>query len=221
MSRPPLICLDGIAFAYAPDRPVLADLDFAVHQGERVALLGGNGAGKTTVLHIIVGLLRPQSGTVTAFGMPRRRERDFYDVRARVGLLFQDPDDQLFCPSVGEDVAFGPRNLGRSPAEAEAIAAATLARLGLAGYAPRITHRLSGGEKRLVALACVLAMAPEVLLLDEPTAGLDKDAWDRLSACLAALPQAMVIVSHDRAFRDRLATRSVRLAGGRLTPTPP
>jgi cobalt/nickel transport system ATP-binding protein len=213
---PPLIRLEGVAFAYAPGRPLLAGVDFSLSPGERVALLGANGAGKTTVLHLIVGLLRPQSGTVTAFGLPRRRERDFHEVRARVGLLFQDPDDQLFCPSVGEDVAFGPLNLGRSPTEARAIADETLARLGLAGYAQRITHRLSGGEKRLVTLACVLAMAPEVLLLDEPTAGLDEDAEARLRDCLAALPQAMVIVSHDRAFRENLATRALRLVGGRL-----
>ncbi len=217
----PLIRLDAIGYAYAPGHPVLAGLDFTLYAGERVALHGANGAGKTTLLHILVGLLPPGSGTVTAFGVPRRRERDFLEVRARVGLLFQDPDDQLFCPSVGEDVAFGPLNLGRSPAEAKAIVARTLARLGIAGYEDRVPHHLSGGEKRLVSLAGVLAMSPDVLLLDEPTAGLDEAAEARLCACLTALPQAMLIVSHDRAFRAYLATRAVRLEGGKLVAAAP
>lgn len=212
----PLFHLSGIRFAYEPARPVLEGADFTLAPGERVVLAGGNGSGKTTLLHLMVGLLKPQAGEVTAFGQVRQAERDFREVRARAGLLFQDPDDQLFCPTVAEDVAFGPRNLGKSPAEAREIVARTLAQLALGHLADRVTHRLSGGEKRLVTLATVLAMDPDVLLLDEPTNALDEDAAARLTAVLLGLPQAMVIVSHDRAFRTRLATRTATLKEGRI-----
>ena len=212
----PLIELRGITFAY-PDRPVFADLDLSLRRGDRVALVGPNGAGKTTLLHLIVGLATPSAGQLLAFGEERRVERDFQTVRARVGLLFQDADDQLFCPTVLEDVAFGPLNLGRSSAQARADAIETLDLLGLSGFAERVTHRLSAGQKRLVALATVLAMRPDVLLLDEPTNGLDEATEERLTNLLAGMDQAMIIVSHDRRFLQRLATRAVRLADGRLT----
>jgi cobalt/nickel transport system ATP-binding protein len=143
-------------------------------------------------------------------------EADFHEVRARAGLLFQDSDDQLFCPTVLEDVAFGPLNLGRTTEEARTDALRTLAALGLSGFEERVTHRLSAGEKRLVALATVLAMNPRVLLLDEPTNGLDEATETRLTELLAGMPQAMLIVSHDRRFLERLATRAVVLAEGRL-----
>ncbi len=212
-----LLELRGVGFRY-PDRPVLDGLDFALHLGDRTALVGSNGAGKTTLLHLLVGLKRPSAGQVLAFGTPCRTESEFVPVRTRVGLLFQDSDDQLFCPTVLEDVAFGPLNLGQTPARARAAAERTLAVLGLAGFAERVTHRLSAGEKRLVALATVLAMEPTVLLLDEPTNGLDEATEERLIGHLAGLDQAMVIVSHDRRFLERLATRAVRLAEGRLYP---
>lgn len=212
----PLFALEGLRFAYEPARPVLDGVDFALHAGERVALLGDNGSGKTTLLHIMVGLLSPQAGRVVAFGAERRREADYFDVRARAGLLFQDPDDQLFCPTVGEDVAFGPLNLGKSRTQARALAAAALARVGLAGFEERVTHKLSGGQKRLVSLAAVLAMEPEVLLLDEPSNALDAGARERLLAILETLPQAMVIISHDPGLVERLATRRVTLEQGRL-----
>lgn len=207
----PLFDLRGVGFAYDPARPVLRDFSFTLHPGERVALIGPNGAGKTTALHVMVGLLRPQTGEVVAFGAPRRREKDFFEVRARAGLLFQDSDDQLFCATVLEDVAFGPLNLGAKPAEARRAALAALADLGLERLSDRVTHKLSGGQKRLAALACVLAMRPDVLLLDEPTNGLDEATRERLIAILSGLPQAMVLVSHDRDFSDRLATRRAAL----------
>ncbi|MGQ9368940.1 energy-coupling factor ABC transporter ATP-binding protein [Azospirillum sp. ST 5-10] len=212
----PLFRLEGIAFAYEPGRPVLAGASFSLHAGERVALVGPNGAGKTTLFHLMVGLLRPSAGSVEAFGAVRRSEKDFRAVRRRAGLLFQDSDDQLFCPTVIEDVAFGPLNLGLAPREARARALDTLGALGLEGFGDRVTHRLSGGQKRLVALATVLAMAPEVLLLDEPTNGLDTATEKRLIAILAELPQAMVMISHDERVLARLARRRVRLDGGRL-----
>jgi cobalt/nickel transport system ATP-binding protein len=137
-------------------------------------------------------------------------------VRTKAGFLFQDPDDQLFCATVIDDVAFGPLNLGMSQAAATATAKDTLAQLDLVSLADRITHRLSGGEKRLVSLASVLAMRPEVLLLDEPTNALDETHLARLTEILNSLPIAMVIVSHDRSFIERLATRAVSLREGSL-----
>lgn len=214
---PPFFRLDGVSFAYDHAHPVLAGACFRLAPGEKVALTGPNGAGKTTLFHLMVGLLKPSSGTIEAFGAPRRTEREFKEVRARAGILFQDSDDQLFCPTVAEDVAFGPLNLGQSPADARMIVGQTLEMLGLNGFEARITHTLSGGQKRLVALATVLAMRPDVLLLDEPTNALDEATEARLTEILLGLPQAMVIISHDRAFLDRIATRRVRLDHGRLS----
>ena len=199
-------------------RPVLAGVTLDLHAGERIALTGPNGAGKTTLLRTIVGLEKRTAGRLVAFGHEPRREKDFRPVRARAAYLFQDPDDQLFCPTVIDDVAFGPLNLGLGRQEAEARARAVLARLALADHAARITWRLSGGEKRLVALAAVLAMEPEVLLLDEPTNALDTAHRERLTEILAGLSCAMLIVSHDAAFLARLATRAVALEAGRLVP---
>lgn len=213
----PLFELRGIHYAHANGRRVLDGLDFQLMVGERVGLLGANGSGKTTLLQLLVGLYKPLAGEIRAFGRQRLREPDYREVRAKAGLLFQDPDDQLFCPTVAEDVAFGPLNLGKSRAETRQIVHDTLAMLGLEGFTERITHQLSGGEKRLVALATVLAMQPAVLLLDEPTNALDEETRVRLLWLLQGLPQAMVIVSHDREFVAQLATRTLRLERGRLT----
>jgi cobalt/nickel transport system ATP-binding protein len=215
----PLFGLTGIDFGYDPNTTVLRGLDFELGSGERVAVIGASGAGKTSLLHLMVGLLRPRSGRIVAFGRERAVEKDFHEVRARAGLVFQDADDQLFCPTVAEDVAFGPLNLGKSRAEARAIAERTLGVLGLDGFGGRVTHKLSGGEKRLVSLATVLAMEPEVLLLDEPTAGIDEGTTAGLLAILRGLPQAMVVVCHDRGFRNELTTRTTHLSGGILTPS--
>ena len=212
----PLLALHQVSFAY-PGRPILNRVDFALHAGERVALVGDNGAGKSTLLQLLVGLHPCTTGHITAFGQDRREEKAFRDLRLRVGLLFQDPDDQLFCPTVLEDVAFGPLNQGNSRQQAEAIAQATLATLGIENFAERVTHKLSGGEKRLVSLATVLAMQPEVLLLDEPTSGLDEKSERLLIEHLEGLPQAMLFVSHDRRFVERLATRAILLQQGQLS----
>lgn len=213
----PLLALQGIEFGY-PGRPVLRGVDFALAPGERVALAGDNGAGKTTLLQLLVGLYRPSVGRVLAFGRERRTERDFQAVRLRAGLLFQDPDDQLFCPTVLEDVAFGPLNQGLAPEAARQRALGTLSGLGLAALAERVTHQISGGEKRMVSLASVLAMDPDVLLLDEPTNGLDRPTEARLLEHLEALGLAMVFVSHNLGLIQRLATRVCVLRDGRLRP---
>ena len=210
-----LIRLREVSFRYDSGRLVLDGLNAELRAGERVGLTGPNGSGKTTLLHLLVGLLRPQGGEVEIFGRPRRREGDFIEVRRKVGLLFQDPEDQLFCPTVAEDVAFGPLNLGRSREQARATVSETLAELGLREYEDRLTHRLSFGEKRLVSLATVLAMKPDVLLLDEPTAGLDEDTCERITELLAHLDQAMIIASHDEQLLKRLTSSRIVLRNGR------
>ncbi|MDD3446989.1 MAG: ABC transporter ATP-binding protein [Zavarzinia sp.] len=213
----PLIILDGVTVSRG-GRRVLDSANLRLEAGERLALVGPNGAGKTTLLRTLIGLEKAEAGTITAFGAERRTERDFRPVRARAGFLFQDADDQLFCPTAIDDVAFGPLNLGLSAKAAAEKARAVLERLHLSHLAHRITHHLSGGEKRLVALAGVLAMDPEVLLLDEPTNALDDVHYGRLNEILANLPVAMIIVSHDRRFLHRLSSRVVALQGGRLHP---
>jgi cobalt/nickel transport system ATP-binding protein len=211
-----LIDIREVEFSYSPERPVLGNCSFRLEPGQRVGLTGANGSGKTTLLHLIVGLVRPSAGMIEIFGKERREEADYYEVRRRVGLLFQDSDDQLFCPTVAEDVAFGPLNLGLKREEARQIVSQTLADLGLGGYENRITYQLSSGEKRLVALATVLAMRPDVLLLDEPTNSLDDQAVQRLLEILLRLPQAMILVSHDREFRRQLTNQTLVLRQGHL-----
>ncbi|MBR9762082.1 MAG: ABC transporter ATP-binding protein [Rhodobacteraceae bacterium] len=211
-----LIRLSDIHFAYPGQPPVLAGASLTLSAGQRLSLTGPNGAGKSTLLRILLGLTRPDAGEITVFDRPRRVEADFHEVRRRVGLVFQDPDDQLFCPTVAEDIAFGPLNLGQSRDEALAVVEKVLADLDLRHLRDRITHKLSGGEKRLVTLATVLAMEPEVLLLDEPTNALDTRNEARLLEILQALPQAMLLVSHAPAFRDALAPEALDLREGRL-----
>ncbi len=212
----PLIRLEEISFAYEPARPVLCGCNFVLCPRERVGLVGPTGGGKTTLLHLIVGLLRPSTGRVEIFGKLRTKEDDFLEVRRRIGLLFQDADDQLFFPTVADDVAFGPLNLGKPKDQVRQLVRETLAELGLAGYEERITYRLSGGEKRLVALAGVLAMQPEVLLLDEPFAGLDEQTARRVLDILARLPQTLLVVSHHQDWLRQIASRFVCLHGGKL-----
>lgn len=199
----PIIRLRGVRFSYDGQRAVHSGLDFGLAAGSKVGIMGPNGAGKTSLFHLVVGLLRPSAGEVEVFGQPRRQEADFREVRTRVGMLFQDPEDQLFCPTVGEDIAFGPLNLGKDREEVSAIVRETLALLDLEHLEERVTHHLSGGEKRLVSLATVLAMRPEVLLLDEPTAGLAEGMVDRVTDVLAEHVTTCVIISHNRAFLDR------------------
>ncbi|MBN1547433.1 MAG: ABC transporter ATP-binding protein, partial [Syntrophaceae bacterium] len=154
--------------------------------------------------------------SVRIFGKERRIEKDFEEVRRRMGLLFQDADDQLFSPTVLEDVAFGPLNLGKSRNEAVAAAERTLDFLGLGGFEDRVTHKLSGGEKRMVSLATVLAMEPEVLLLDEPSSGLDADAKTRLIDVLCSLDLTIFLISHEFDFIAKTARRILTMENGRI-----
>ncbi len=211
-----LIALEEIRFGY-PGRPELfSGLEFRVRRGDRLGLLGANGSGKTTLFHLVVGLQRPRAGRIRAFGREVVKPSDFGAVRREVGFLFQDSEDQLFSPTVREDVAFGPLNLGRSKVDALRIVDETLDWLGLTGYAERISYDLSGGERRLVALATVLAMKPQVLLLDEPASGLDPKARAELIELLARIGGTQVISSHDLEFVRATCLRVMVMDAGRL-----
>ncbi len=213
--------LQHISFTYpGHEHPVFDSLDFSF-QGGHMGLIGDNGSGKTTLFHIMVGLLRPDSGQVLFNGRVMESEEDFTELRRHVGMLFQNVDDQLFSPSVIEDIAFGPLNLGYSPEEAKDIAMATLAKVGLEGYQDRITHHLSGGEKRLVALATVLSMEPDILLLDEPTNDLDNAARRRLIEILSNLDQSLIIISHDWDFLNQLTSTFYALENGKVVKSDP
>ncbi|GIU84905.1 MAG: putative ABC transporter ATP-binding protein [Acidimicrobiales bacterium] len=193
--------------------PVLRDVNVEVRRGERVALLGPNGAGKSTLLMLLDGLLLPPEGTVTVLGIPVERG-NLTRLRRRVGILFQDPDDQLFMPTVEADVAFGPANAGFSAAEVRARVDEALARMGAAHLASRHPHRLSSGEKRRVALAGVLACEPEILLLDEPTAGLDPRGRRELVGLLQELGGTQIVVTHDLEFARSVCDRGLVLDEG-------
>jgi cobalt/nickel transport system ATP-binding protein len=214
-----IIRLHGLSFGYPgnlSNSPVLNELNLRLCHGDRVGLMGPNGSGKSTLFHLIMGLLRPTSGDIEVFGQKRREEKDFKQIRTRIGLLFQDSDDQLFCPTVAEDVAFGPLNLGKTREQAMAIVQEVLVRLGLKGFEARLTYKLSGGEKRLVSLATVLAMEPEVLLLDEPTTGLDEETVERLIDLLNSSDLTCLVASHNPEFLARITTKVYRLDQGTI-----
>lgn len=197
-------------------RRVLQDVSFSLAPGQRIGLYGPNGSGKTTLFRCITGLVRPSKGLVRFHGKALHDEKGFHALRCKVGFVLQHADDQLFFPTVLEDVAFGPLNLGLSAVEAGEHARATLQRLGLSGFEQRLTHHLSGGEKKLVALATVLAMDPEALLLDEPTNDLDQDARQRLIDILCDLPTARMVISHDWDFLSRVCGEYRTIREGHL-----
>jgi cobalt/nickel transport system ATP-binding protein len=212
----PIIRLTGIHFGY-PHRPlILKDLNLELWPKQRIGLLGPNGSGKTTLFHIIMGLLKPLSGTIEILNRPMQTEKDFERAYQDVGLLFQDADDQLFSPTVLEDVAFGPLNLGKTREQAVEMARKSLARLGLTGFEHRITHKLSGGEKRLAALAAVLAMEPRALLLDEPSVGLDEKTKARLIQVLQNLELSYILISHESEFMARVTDAMYLIEDGQI-----
>jgi cobalt/nickel transport system ATP-binding protein len=211
--------LEHVHFSYLrgqEKKEVLCDVNLALFPGRQIALYGPNGSGKTTLLRCITGLLRPQRGLVRFHDAVMRTEKDFLALRRGVGFVLQQAEDQLFFPSVLEDVAFGPLNLGLSPEEARERALSALAGLELSGFEDRLIHQLSGGEKKLVSLAGVLAMRPEALLLDEPTNGLDGAARDRLAEILRALETPRIVISHDWDFLARVSSEYLTLHNGRL-----
>jgi cobalt/nickel transport system ATP-binding protein len=210
-----LVQLDRVAYRYPDGVPALTDVSFSLAAGERVALLGPTGAGKSTLLQLLNGLLTPEAGTVAVDGTAVS-EANAPLVRRRVGFVFQNPDDQLFLPTLLEDVAFGPLNAGASREEAAARAHDALLGLGLAPSHGRAAHHLSGGEKRLAALATVLVSEPEVLVLDEPSGDLDARSRRRLLDALRARQETLLVATHDLEFARAICTRAVVLVQGRL-----
>jgi cobalt/nickel transport system ATP-binding protein len=209
-----MISARGLAFAYPNGHGALSGIDLEIAQDERVALLGPNGAGKTTFMLHLNGLLTG-GGELDVAGLRVGRD-DVRELRGRVGLVFQDPDDQLFMPTVREDVAFGPLNLGLSPQDALARVDEALDRVRMAHAADRAPHALSMGERRRVAIATVLAMRPSLLVLDEPSANLDPRGRRELVEVLAELDGTLLVATHDLPLAAQLCERAVVLDGGRI-----
>jgi len=211
----PTVEASGVVFSYPDGRRALDGVDLHVHPGERVALLGPNGAGKTTLVLHLNGILLPDEGSVTIAGLTVAKN-NFPEIRRRVGVVFQDPDDQVFMPTVGEDVAFGPANLGITGDDLEARVSAALDAVGMSEHRDRAPHHLSFGERRLVAIATVLSMEPEILVLDEPSANLDPAGRRELAEVLRLLDITMLLITHDLPYALGLCERAVVMNHGRI-----
>ena len=203
-----LLKLESISHTYPQkDTPLLHNVNLELHEGEVLGLLGGNGSGKSTLLNVACGLITPQSGNITLCGLPCKTEKDFTQARKQLGYLLQNSDDMLFCPSILEDVAFAPYHNGKTAKEAETTAWETLESLDIKHFANANGNNLSGGEKKMAALACILAMQPRLLFLDEPTNDLDDNARNNILCTLKARKISSLIVSHDQDFMRQLCTR--------------
>ena len=202
-----------LEFAYPDGHEALRDISFEATHGESVGIIGANGAGKSTLLMLLMGLLHPAAGSVRIGGVELTR-KTLPDIRKRVGMVFQNPDDQLFMPTVGEDVAFGPRNAGLTEKEVQERVTESLVRVGIAHLRERAPFKLSGGEKHAAAIASVLAMEPDILVLDEPTAGLDPRARRRVMGLLESFSHTRLITSHDLDMILALCPRVVILRDG-------
>ena len=205
----------GVEFTYPDGKEALRGVDLEVAAGERVAILGPNGAGKTTLALHLNGILKPHVGSITIGDLPVV-ETNYREIRRMVGLVFQDPNDQLFMPSVREDVAFGPANLGITGEDLANRVDGALDIVAGREFADRPPHHLSGGEKRRAALATVLAMTPDVLVFDEPSSGLDPAGRRELIGTLAGLPMTQLIITHDLPLALELCRRSVIMNQGRV-----
>ncbi|MFD0742014.1 energy-coupling factor ABC transporter ATP-binding protein [Phytohabitans flavus] len=222
MTEPLSLDVRGVEYAYPDGHVALRGVDLSIGRGERVALLGPNGAGKTTLVLHLNGILTAGGGTVAVGGLTVDRDRGtLAEIRRRVGIVFQDPDDQLFLPTVGEDVAFGPANLGLRGAELTARVGEALAAVGMSEHRDRAPHHLSFGQRRRVAVATVLSMRPEILVLDEPSSNLDPAARRELAEILRSLPVTLLMVTHDLPYALELCDRSVILDEGRIVADAP
>jgi cobalt/nickel transport system ATP-binding protein len=219
----PSLRIAGLHFAYPDGSVALRGVDLTVPAGERVALLGPNGAGKTTLVLHLNGILHGGAGTIDIAGQrvdPADRP-GLAEIRRRVGIVFQDPDDQLFMPTVGEDVAFGPANLGVRGDELRQRVDEALDAVGMAEHRDHVPHHLSFGQRRRVAVATVLAMRPEILVLDEPSSNLDPASRRELAEILESLPVTVLMVTHDLPYALQLCSRAVILDAGRIVADAP
>ena len=221
METPPAITVAGLSFAYPDGKQALHDLSLHVTAGETIGLVGPNGAGKTSLFLCLTGVLAPQTGTLRIAGLDPSRAAERKQLPAHVGIVFQNSDDQLFSTTVGDDVAFGPLNLGLPAAEVRRRVTAALTAVGLAGFEERVPFHLSGGEKRRAAIAGVLAMQPEILLLDEPSMFLDPRGRRELIHLLNGLPITRIIASHDLEMILDTCRRVLVLDQGRLMTSGP
>ena len=211
----PLIAVKNLSFSYHDGLPALRDVTLALHRGEKVALVGPNGAGKSTLMLHLNGLLGDERSPVTVGGLHLTRA-NLPLIRARVGFVFQNPDDQLFSPTVFDDVAYGPLYMGFAEDEVRRRVIRALDQVGMAGFEKRLSHHLSVGQKKRVAIATVLAMDPEILVLDEPTAGLDPRGRREFMNLLRHLPVSMLVSTHDMQLVSELFPRLVVLDEGRV-----
>jgi len=207
--------LKELSFAYPDGQKALAGIDLAIPTGQAVGLIGPNGAGKSTLLLHLNGIIQSTHGSVTILGTPLNK-KNLKWVRSKVGLVFQNPDDQLFSPTVFDDVAFGPINMGFTPEEIDRRVTRALGSVGMTGYKKRSPHHLSIGEKKRISIATVLAMDPEILVIDEPISNLDPRAKWAFIELLRELPMTKVITSHDLDIVESLCERTVILDGGRI-----
>ena len=207
-----MIEFQNVSFAYEKGRPVLQNLSFRIERGEAVGLIGANGAGKSTVMKVLLGLL-PCEGHVLVDGAEVKKET-LYDIRRKLGFVLQNSDHQMFMPTVFEDMIFGPLNYSATREEAEARADAALAQLGITDLKHRHNHKLSGGEQRMAAIATILAMEPEAILMDEPTAALDPYNRRLVINTIRALSQTKLITSHDLDMILDTCSRVILLSGG-------
>ncbi len=212
----PLFSFEQLSFTYPQGKSIFYQVGLAFHAHQKIGFCGPNGCGKSTLFHLITGLLRPDTGHIFFQGQKLKKEKDFRALRQQVGLVLQNAEDQLFHPTVLEDVAFGPLNLGLTPKQANERALATLQQLGLSDLAQRLNHQLSGGEKRLVALAAILSMRPQALLLDEPTNDLDPQHRQKLIDILASLPTGRIIISHDFSFLQQTCNEFMSIQNQKL-----
>jgi cobalt/nickel transport system ATP-binding protein len=216
MTQTPSLQISNLAFAYPDGNQALYGVNFRVEKGERVALLGPNGAGKTTLVMHMNGIHPAMQGEVFIAGekVDTKNKESLQRIRAKVGIVFQDPDDQLFMPTVGEDIAFGPYNMGKRGSELESIVNEALALVGMSEFKDRPPHHLSFGQRRRVAVATVLAMKPEILVMDEPSSNLDPASRRELAEIIRSLDVTVVMVTHDLPYALELCERSVILSGG-------
>ena len=215
-SSTPSLLIEGLAFAYPDGHQALFGVNLKVSQGECVAILGPNGAGKTTLVLHLNGIHPTNAGKVWIAGIlvDAKDKESLSKIRSKVGIVFQDPDDQLFMPTVGEDVAFGPYNMGIRGAELDAVVDTALKQVGMLEFKDRAPHHLSFGQRRRVAVATVLAMKPEILVLDEPSSNLDPASRRELADILRELKITTLMVTHDIPYAYELCERSIILSGG-------
>lgn len=211
-----LLELFNISFSYENNINILENLHLELYENQKIGIFGNTGCGKSTLLYIIMGLLKPDCGEITVFGKKIIDIDQYSEIRPKIGFMFQNSDDQLFSPTVIDDIAFGPLNLGKSKEDALNISETLLKELDIERLKYRITHKLSGGEKKLVALATILAMKPKFLLLDEPLVGLDPDIRSKIKRLLIEMNVSIITISHDHNFLDEISQKTYSFSQGKL-----